>query len=105
MSDVPLTPGPQRAEAGDVGFRDFAMRKHRSLWGDAWQRLISSTTGRVGLAIVVILVLGAVLSHFFWVARTQNDALVVRRDRRCVGGVNCGSLHSGDTVKVAASSA
>jgi ABC-type dipeptide/oligopeptide/nickel transport system permease subunit len=73
MSDVPLTPGPQRAEAGDVGFRDFAMRKHRSLWGDAWQRLISSTTGRVGLAIVVILVLGAVLSHFFWEYNPKTD--------------------------------
>jgi peptide/nickel transport system permease protein len=66
MSDVPLSPGPRQPEAGEVGFRDFAMRRHRSLWGDAWQRLISSATGRVGLLIVTILVLGAVLSHFFW---------------------------------------
>ncbi len=41
-------------------------RKHRSLWGNAWQRLISNNTARLGLAIVVIFVLSAVLAHFFW---------------------------------------
>jgi len=73
MSDVPLTPGPRGVEGSDVGFRDFAMRKHRSLWGDAWQRLISSTTGRVGLALVAFLVLGAALSHFFWEYNPKTD--------------------------------
>ncbi len=73
MSDVPLTPGPPRADAGNVGFRDFAVRRHRSLWGDAWQRLLSSTTGRLGLALVVFLVLGAVLSHFFWEYNPKTD--------------------------------
>jgi len=70
MSDAPLTPDSQGAA---VGFRDFAMGRHRSLWGDAWHRLISSATGRVGLALVVFLVLGAVLSHFFWEYNPKTD--------------------------------
>jgi len=45
---------------------DFAVREHRSLWGDAWRRLISSNTARLGMAIVVIFVLSTVLAHFFW---------------------------------------
>lgn len=45
---------------------DFGIREHRSLWGDAWQRLISSNTARLGMAIVVFFILSAVLSHFFW---------------------------------------
>ena len=38
---------------------DFAMRKHRSLWGDAWRRLISLNTARLGMAIIGILLLVA----------------------------------------------
>jgi ABC-type dipeptide/oligopeptide/nickel transport system permease subunit len=45
---------------------EFAVREHRSLWGDAWRRLISSKTARLGMAIVILFVLFAVLSHFFW---------------------------------------
>jgi peptide/nickel transport system permease protein len=41
---------------------DFAVRKHRSLWGDAWRRLISLNTARLGMAIVGILLLVAVLA-------------------------------------------
>ncbi|MBL7183860.1 MAG: ABC transporter permease [Anaerolineae bacterium] len=40
---------------------DFAVRKHRSLWGDAWRRLISLNTARLGMAIIGILLLVAVL--------------------------------------------
>ena len=36
-------------------------RKQRSLWGDAWRRLISSTTGRIGLVITLLLILLALL--------------------------------------------
>src|ERR671938_144710 len=35
-------------------------RKQRSLWGDAWRRLISSVTGRIGLVITVLLILIAI---------------------------------------------
>jgi ABC-type dipeptide/oligopeptide/nickel transport system permease subunit len=45
---------------------DFAVREHRSLWVDAWRRLISSNTARLGMAIVVFFILAAVLTHFFW---------------------------------------
>ena len=50
----------------EIGLTEFAVREHRSLWGDAWRRLISSKTARLGMAIVVFFVLFAVLSHFFW---------------------------------------
>jgi peptide/nickel transport system permease protein len=45
---------------------DFAVREHRSLWRDAWRRLISSRTAQVGMAIVLIFVLSTTLAHFFW---------------------------------------
>jgi peptide/nickel transport system permease protein len=32
-------------------------RRQRSLWGDAWRRLIGSATGRIGLGITLLLVL------------------------------------------------
>jgi ABC-type dipeptide/oligopeptide/nickel transport system permease subunit len=54
-------PGP-----GEVGYTDFAMREHRSLWGDAWRRLLASPTGRIGLAIVLFFLVTTVLAHFFW---------------------------------------
>ena len=57
------------AHSGDAEQRtitDFALRKHRSLWGDAWRRLISSNTARWGMAIVLFFILATVLTHFFW---------------------------------------
>jgi ABC-type dipeptide/oligopeptide/nickel transport system permease subunit len=50
----------------DIGGIDFAVREHRSLWGDAWRRLISNKTAWVGMGIVSIFVLTTVLAHFFW---------------------------------------
>lgn len=41
-----------------------ALRPQRSLWGDAWRRLMGSTTGRIGLAITIALVLVATLIPF-----------------------------------------
>jgi len=41
---------------------DFAVRKHRSLWGDAWKRLISLNTARLGMVIIGVLLLVAVLA-------------------------------------------
>ncbi len=52
---------------------DLSVRKRRSLWGDAWRRLISSNTARLGMAIVAIFVLSAVLSHFFWEYDPKTD--------------------------------
>jgi ABC-type dipeptide/oligopeptide/nickel transport system permease subunit len=52
---------------------DLDKRKHRSLWGDAWLRLLSSRTARLGMFIVVFFVLSAVLSHFFWEYDPKTD--------------------------------
>ena len=48
--------------ARQVDLIDFAVRRHRSLWGDAWRRLISLNTARLGMVIVGILLLVAVLA-------------------------------------------
>jgi ABC-type dipeptide/oligopeptide/nickel transport system permease subunit len=45
---------------------DSDVRKRRSLWADAWRRLISNRTAQLGMVIVVLLVLSTALSHFFW---------------------------------------
>lgn len=57
----------------DLKVADFAMREHRSLWGDAWRRLISSNTARIGLAIISIFILTTTLSHFFWDYNPKTD--------------------------------
>ncbi len=41
-------------------------RRHRSLWRDAGRRLLGSTTGRIGLAISLFLILLAVLIPVVW---------------------------------------
>lgn len=66
MTDMQVTLEPGGPEPREVGFIDFAVREHRSLWSDAWRRLLASGTGRVGLAIVVFFVLATVVAHFFW---------------------------------------
>ncbi len=52
---------------------DFAVREHRSLWGDAWRRLISSNTARLGMFIVVLFVFSATFSHYFWKYEPKKD--------------------------------
>jgi len=52
---------------------DFAVREHRSLWGDAWQRLISSNTARLGMFIVILFVSSATFSHYFWEYEPKKD--------------------------------
>src|SRR5262245_31883965 len=37
------------------------VRRQRSLWGDAWRRLIGSSNGRLGLAICLFLIVIAVI--------------------------------------------
>jgi peptide/nickel transport system permease protein len=41
---------------------DWAVREHRSLWADAWRRLISLNTARLGMVIIGGLLLVAVLA-------------------------------------------
>lgn len=57
----------------DLKVADLTMREHRSLWGDAWRRLISSNTARIGLIIITIFILTTTLSHFFWDYNPKTD--------------------------------
>ena len=50
----------------EITVTDFAVREHRSLWVDAWRRLISSNTARLGMFIVALFVLSATFAHYFW---------------------------------------
>ena len=57
----------------DTEFVDFAIREHRSLWLDAWRRLIASKTAMLGLFVVGLFVLTAGLSHYFWKYDPKSD--------------------------------
>jgi len=57
----------------DIVVTDFAVREHRSLWGDAWRRLISSNTARLGMFIVIVFISSATLSHYFWKYEPKKD--------------------------------
>ena len=61
------------ANPEDLNTIDFAVREHRSLWVDAWRRMISSNTARIGMAIVAIFILSTVLAHFFWEYDPRTD--------------------------------
>jgi ABC-type dipeptide/oligopeptide/nickel transport system permease subunit len=57
----------------DTGIIDFAIREHRSLWLDAWRRLIASKTAMLGLFVVGLFILTAGLSHYFWKYDPKSD--------------------------------
>lgn len=52
---------------------DFAIREHRSLWLDAWRRLIANKIAMLGLFVVALFILTASLSHFFWNYDPKSD--------------------------------
>mgnify|MGYP001037206610 CR=1 FL=1 len=52
---------------------EMPLRRRRTLWGDAWRRLMASPTGRLGLAIVVLFISGTVLAHFLWPYDPKTD--------------------------------
>jgi ABC-type dipeptide/oligopeptide/nickel transport system permease subunit len=86
----------------EIGFTDFAVREHRSLWGDAWQRLISSRTARLGMVIVLIFVLSAVLAHFFWEydPRTDLDYSLKLKPPNLIPTEEIGTVHPFGTDKL-----
>lgn len=45
---------------------ELTMREHRSLWYDAWRRLISNNTARIGMVIVTVFILSSAYAHYFW---------------------------------------
>jgi len=72
MTQMESTP----QEAGKIvgeDLRTFALREHRSLWSDAWRRLLASPTGRIGMAIVAFFVVATLLTHFFWEYNPATD--------------------------------
>ena len=73
MNERGMADDKEAAPQNGASLTDFALREHRSLWRDAWRRLISSTTGRLGLIIVSLFVLGTVLAHFFWEYNSRTD--------------------------------
>lgn len=62
-----------QATVPDLEVTDFAVREHRSLWLDAWRRLISSNTSRAGMFVVALFVLTAVFAHYFWEYDASKD--------------------------------
>jgi ABC-type dipeptide/oligopeptide/nickel transport system permease subunit len=50
----------------EIAIPQVTMREHRSLWYDAWRRLISSNTARIGMVVVAIFVFSSVYAHYFW---------------------------------------
>ncbi len=81
---------------------DFAVREHRSLWLDAWRRLISSNTARVGMFIVGLFVFSAVLAHFFWKydAKTDLDYTLKLKSPNLVATEAIPSIHVFGTDKL-----
>src|SRR3990172_8263022 len=61
------------ATPNDIGVPQLAMREHRSLWYDAWRRLISSNTARVGMLIVAIFIISTTYAHYFWEYNPRTD--------------------------------
>jgi len=86
----------------DIGVLDFAVREHRSLWLDAWRRLISSNTARLGMFIVGVFILSAVLAHYFWKydAKTDLDYSLKLKPPNLVATEKIKSIHPFGTDKL-----
>jgi ABC-type dipeptide/oligopeptide/nickel transport system permease subunit len=86
----------------DLTSVDFAVREHRSLWIDAWRRLISNRTARLGMAIVAIFVLSAVFAHYFWDydPRTDLDYSLKLKPPNLVATEEIDSIHPFGTDKL-----
>src|SRR4030042_1874453 len=61
------------ATTKEIAVPQIAMREHRSLWYDAWRRLISNNTARLGMLIVAIFILSSAYAHFFWEYDPKTD--------------------------------
>ena len=90
------------ANPEDLNTIDFAVREHRSLWVDAWRRMISSNTARLGMAIAAIFILSAVLAHFFWEydPRTDIDYSLKLKSPNLVATEEIASIHPFGTDKL-----
>jgi len=67
------------ATVTQTGALGQAERRQRSLWGDAWGRLLSSSSGRAGLAISSVLILLAILVPVVWPYDATRDRKLADR--------------------------
>jgi ABC-type dipeptide/oligopeptide/nickel transport system permease subunit len=81
---------------------DFAVREHRSLWVDAWRRLISNNTARLGMLIVTIFIVSAVGAHFLWDydPKTDIDYSLKLKPPNLVATEEISSIHPFGTDKL-----
>jgi ABC-type dipeptide/oligopeptide/nickel transport system permease subunit len=81
---------------------DYAVREHRSLWIDAWRRMVSSRTAQFGLFIVVLFVVGSTMAHFFWEydPRTDLDYTLKLKPPTLVANEEVPSVHLMGTDKL-----
>jgi len=56
-----------------IHIEDFAVREHRSLWLDAWRRLMANRTAVVGMIVVAVFILSATFAHYFWEYDPKSD--------------------------------
>lgn len=86
----------------DIAAIDFAVREHRSLWLDAWRRLISSNTARIGMFVVGLFIFSAVFAHFFWDydPRTDLDYSLKLKPPNLVATEEISSIHPFGTDKL-----
>ena len=86
----------------DIAAIDFAVREHRSLWLDAWRRLISSNTARIGMFVVGLFIFSAVFAHFFWEydPRTDLDYSLKLKPPNLVATEEISSIHPFGTDKL-----
>jgi ABC-type dipeptide/oligopeptide/nickel transport system permease subunit len=93
MTDVTL----QKTDALQV-----PPRRHRSLWGDAWRRLIASPTARLGMGIVLLFLLSTLLARLFWPydAATDLDYSVSLEPPIFVPHEESGTIHPFGTDKL-----
>ena len=76
--------------------------KQRSLYQDAWHRLIASNTARLGMFIVVVFVMSAVFARFFWKydATTDLDYSLKLKPPNLVATEEVPSIHIFGTDKL-----
>jgi ABC-type dipeptide/oligopeptide/nickel transport system permease subunit len=78
-TEFPAPAGPVPATLGTLG--DLSARRQRSLWGDAWRRLLRNKLAVVGLFIVVLFSLMAIVAPLL-APYGQNEVVDVRLARQ-----------------------
>lgn len=88
--------------SNEISVPQIPMREHRSLWYDAWRRLISSNTARIGMFIVALFVISSAYAHFFWEydPRIDSDYTLNLKAPNLTANENVKSVHIFGTDKL-----